>query len=592
MSTSLPRTARLLGIACAIGFAIGFGTRCAHVEPPSGGPVDATPPAVIAVYPAPGALNVPRDARAVFQFDEWIDRFAARNQVMVSPPYRTRTHIEVDGDRLLVLPPGGEGLRANTTHVLTVLSTLKDLHSNALGREFTLRFSTGPQLDSAGLSGTLSADSRRGRLMAALYPVTADSTSKPWSDLPAWLAAADSAGRFRAEGSPVGDYALFAFEDVNGNFAFDAGFENAATGATRIPLRPRGPDQSLRLTALDTLPLRIAQASFESDLAPEDSAKPTPDYLPGTVAIQFTRNAHPLRAAEAARYRILPDSGAPLPVRSVSWSPTRNVWVLETPPLRANKPYRVELRGRPDFPGRPGLTVEASGGLDTSVIFLAERAPKPAEWSLLAIRAAGTTGPSGLPQIATALIPGSRLFFTSNLPLTETRWSLLEKNLSARFSGDTVPVAARVRRADNLTFALDLSRPLRAGGGLELKLLGSPGDSTPPKGLFGGRTTDSSQSGSVRFSAATANGKTFWLRSHSELAPNEFTLLRAGDSLKAVALPSGRYRLFAFQDRDGDGVWDAGALRPWIAQEPFESLLDSVTVMPGEGVDVTGRLKK
>jgi uncharacterized protein (DUF2141 family) len=564
--------------------------------------VDVTPPAVAAVYPAPNALGVPRDARVVFQFNEWIDRIAARNQVLVSPPYRGRTRLEVEGNRLTVSPPSGDGLRPNTTHVVTVLGTLKDLRTNPMGREFTLRFSTGASLDSASVGGTLTADTRRGRLMAALLPAVPksaqDSALKPWSDLPAWLAAADSAGNFKADGAPAGDYALFAFEDLNGNFTFDLGFENAATGPASLAVRPRAPDQRLRLTALDTLPLRISQARFESDIPPEDSGAAALAEYPGTVHIQFTRAPHPLRAAEASRYRILPDSGAPLAVRSASWDAVKATWILETPPLRANGRYRVELRGRPDFPGRPGLFAtdpDNASGIDTSVLFIAERsAPagsKPADWTLSPLRAGETTGPNGLAQIAAAPLPGAGLTFGSSLPLSDARWSRMEKGLAATFAGDSVPVTVRARRLGATTFSLQLSRPLRYGATLELKVAPPPGDTTRPRVLYSGKASDSLQVGSVQATVAAAGGKVLWLRSRLESNPAEYTLVRMGDDLKSNAVPAGRYSLYGFLDRDGDGIWDAGALRPWIAQEPFESLLDTVTVLPGESVDVTDRIK-
>src|SRR5690606_3874404 len=104
---------------------------CAHVEPPSGGPPDTTPPAVTAVYPAPDARDVPRDAPVVFRFGEWIDRNAARGAAMISPPYPGRARIEVDGDRLIVRPPAGRILRPGVTHTVTVLGALKDLRGNA-----------------------------------------------------------------------------------------------------------------------------------------------------------------------------------------------------------------------------------------------------------------------------------------------------------------------------------------------------------------------------------------------------------------------------------------------------------------------------
>jgi uncharacterized protein (DUF2141 family) len=592
----LPHAARLSGIACAVL----FGARCAHMEPPSGGPADTTPPAVVAVYPAPDALGVPPDTRLVFAFSEWLDRNAARNQVLISPPYPGRARLEVDGDRLIVRTPAGTSLRPNTTHTVTVLGTLKDLRGNLMGRGFSLRFSTGGALDSASVAGRLGLDGRRGQLLVALYR-TGDRSGiealsprdtgfrpgvqpEPWREVPAFLAAADSTGRFRLESAAPGDYALFAFEDVNGNFAFDLGLEAAAMGTVALPLRPRAADQALRLAPLDTLPLRIAEAAFEAD-APVDSAG---GLLTGFIRLTFTRPPHPARATEAGRYRILPDSGAAVPVRGAGWSPEKNALILETPPFRPNARLRVEMRGRPDFPGRPGGT-----DTDTSVSFTVEASANPPVWTVSPALVAGTAGPSGLPAAQTSPPPGAVQNFASNLPLTAERWSSVERRLGAYAGKDTLPLPFRAQRVNATAFTMTLSRPLRAGDALELRLRPAPGDSAPPRLLYAGRAADSSQAGGLKFRAPSRQAsagadRVYWLR--NTITSAEHTLIRSGDSLKALNLPVGYYRLLAFGDRDGDGVQDAGALKPWIPQEPFETLLDSVTVTPGVPVDVTGRL--
>src|SRR5690606_24786064 len=189
-----------------------------------------------AVYPAPDAVNVRPDAPLVFQFSEWIDRNAVRGAVMVSPPFPGRLRVAADGDRLEVRPPAGRGFRPGTTYDVTVLGALRDLRGNAMGRAFTLRFATGPRLDSARLDGALVAAERRGTVVAALYAAGGTRAAappealaprdtgyrpgaapEPWRELPLRLAAADSAGAFRLEGAAPGDYALFAFDDVNGN---------------------------------------------------------------------------------------------------------------------------------------------------------------------------------------------------------------------------------------------------------------------------------------------------------------------------------------------------------------------------------------
>lgn len=587
------RARRPAGLPAAAGAALLWLAGCAHVEPPSGGPEDKTPPAVAAAYPAPGAVNVPRDARVILRFNEWIDRAAARGQVLLSPPLPGRVRVEVDGDRLVARPPVGASLRAGATYTAVAMGGLKDLHGNALGTPFVLRFSTGPAIDSASIGGRVAGASGHGSLVVALYRADdrarAEALSlrdtafrpgarpEPARELPAYLAAADSAGDFRAEAVAPGGYALFAFEDVNGNLAFDAGLEAAAVGEPHLALSAPGggaPDQTLRLAPLDTLPLRIADAAFET-YAAGDSAAGT---VQGLVSVKFTRDPHPARAAEAARYLVLPDSGAPLAALEVAWSPEKSAWLLAVPPLRAGAPHRIVLRGRPDFPGREGLDES-----DTSAAFTPER-PDPAdknagkapEWKITPL---APPNPSGLPRAGTPR-PGAAQAFSSALPLARKSWETLSARLEAVIGADTAPVPLHPRRSGLLSFAVDLPRPLRAGDRLELRLRAAPvdGDSVP-RTLYSGSVPDTSTFGTLRLPVPPPRrGWTFWATPAAGDGSQEIPLeYAAGDTLKAF-LPFGVYRVNAFLDRDKDGIRDPGALRPWIAQEPFAVIADTVRV--------------
>lgn len=561
---------------------------CAHVEPPSGGPEDKTPPAVAAVYPAPNAVNVPRDANVVFQFDEWIDRNAVRGQVLLSPPLPGRLRAEADGDRLIARPSSGATLRAGTTYTVVAMGGLKDLHGNALSQPFPLRFSTGPALDSASISGHVVSPARRGSLVVALY--RADDRSRaealslrdtafsptelpePWRELPAYLAATDSLGAFVADGAAPGVYALFAFDDVNGNLAFDVGLEPAAVGESRITLSSWGgaPAQALYLAALDTLPLRIAEAAFETYAA--DSAAGT---VQGLVSVKFTRDPHPARAAEAARYFVLPENGAPAAAIEAAWSPERGAWLLAVPALKAGAPYRILLRGRPDFPGREGLTETDTSAAFTPEVPDKKDGIKAPEWKVSPL---APPGASGLARIG-SLRAGAAQNFSSSVPLSRTRWEALAARLEALIGKDTVPVALRPRRTGLLSFAVDLPRPLRASDRLELNLRAAPGTAdSSARTLYAGSVPDTNALGVLNLPIpANRQDWTFWAVPIKGDSAQEIPLERAGGNLKASA-PPGVYRVQAFLDRDRDGVRDPGSLRPWIAQEPFAVIADTVRV--------------
>ncbi len=572
------------------------GVRCAHVEPPSGGPEDTIPPRVAAVYPAPDAVSVPADARIILQFTEWIDRSAARGTAMMSPPYAGRMQVEVEGDRLIIRPPAGQTLRANTTHTVSVMGSLKDLRGNVLGEVFTLRFTTGTQLDSAGVDGVMTRDGQRGPLLAALYPAgdrtdvkplsprdtgfTIAAAAEPWRELPAAIAGADAAGRFTLAGAAPGDYAVFAFEDVNGNFAFDVGLEAAAPGDPTLALRPRAATQSLRLTPLDTLPLRIVDVAFTPD------SGGTPEVPAGALAVTFGRAPHPARAAEASRYLVVPDSGEPVAVTGAEWSPQRAAWILETPPLRAGVTHRLVMRARPDFPARFGADEpDTSAPFDVSAV--TDTADAPA-WALTPL-VADDDG-TGLPRAADA--PGNALqqMFASNRTLTPARWNTLLTALEVRTRGpgDTLftVLPHALQRRGPVSVTATWNRPPAPGHALEVRLrppAGAPGDTTQaPRILYAGTVPDTAQA--LRLKAAAPAERTDWIFWAAPAAPAggatavRYPLRVAGDSLVSAPLPRGRYLVHGFQDRDGDRVWNPGAIRPWIPQEPYTIQPDTVRV--------------
>ncbi|HET7904039.1 MAG TPA: Ig-like domain-containing protein, partial [Candidatus Eisenbacteria bacterium] len=59
---------------------------CARSLPPPGGPVDATPPSVLATSPADSSLRVPRDGVVEFLFSEGMDRASVRDNIRIFPP--------------------------------------------------------------------------------------------------------------------------------------------------------------------------------------------------------------------------------------------------------------------------------------------------------------------------------------------------------------------------------------------------------------------------------------------------------------------------------------------------------------------------
>ena len=195
------------------------------------------------------------------------------------------------------------------------------------------------------------------------------------------------------------------------------------------------------------------------------------------------------------------------------------------------------------------------------------------------------------------MIPADTYRLRSNHPFDAARWSVLEKRLEAR--ADTVPVKVQILKQDSLELSMQLSRQqepaLRAGQTLQLRL--RPGtdsgfSDTAFRTLASAKALDSSQLGSLGFRVPGLwKGWTFLLQT---LSPGSERVLKPGasDSVNVEPLAAGPYRLSAFQDKDGDGLWFPGSLRPWIPQEPYRVLLESLEVKPGVATDATPLLSE
>ncbi len=448
--------------------------------------MDAIPPKAVAVYPQPGALKVPRDAVPAVQFSEWIDRSTGRGQVIISPPLPGKIKTEVDGDRLLIhLPRKSGGLRPNTPYRVTVRASLKDLHGVSMGNPVSFTFTTGESFDSGRVTGRVFVPDAKAPALAALYRMgqrdagsvlprmlleqevfRPDSLPNPWSELPAFVSQADSTGAFAFDSITQGDYALLAFQDINGNLLPDFGFEPVGIGPGDLQLSPRAANQSLALSLLDTTGVHAGQA-------------------------------------------------------------------------------------------------------DTN-------------WTLVFVDPSDASGKFRKRQ--NDLLPGSEYRLRSSLSLNAERWSLLQEHLEAR--KDTVPVGLEIKALDSTDFSLHLANPLHMGQSLRLRL--KTGDTTF-RVLASVKALDSLHLGGLKFQVPDVWQR--WMFVLQTVPPSgEQVLKPIGNAVAVDALASGTYRLSAFLDRNEDGTWNPGTLRPWVPQEPWSVALDSIEVLPGTAVDLTSRL--
>ena len=73
---------------------------CAVQGPPSGGPVDTIPPAVIETFPSDGETMVPVDLDFLITFSEAMDRTTVESALFISPAPESEYQYSWKGNRL------------------------------------------------------------------------------------------------------------------------------------------------------------------------------------------------------------------------------------------------------------------------------------------------------------------------------------------------------------------------------------------------------------------------------------------------------------------------------------------------------------
>lgn len=191
---------------------------CASIGRPDGGPIDETPPRFIGSTPAAGALNNKR-TKVSLMFDEFIKLEKATEKVVVSPPQIQQPEIKASGKRIQVNLL--DSLKPNSTYTIDFSDAIVDNNEgNPLGN-FAFTFSTGTQIDTMEVSGTVLDASNLEPIKGILVGLHSNLNDSAFTKLPfERVARTDSRGRFSIRGVAPGSYRIFGLMDADQNFTF------------------------------------------------------------------------------------------------------------------------------------------------------------------------------------------------------------------------------------------------------------------------------------------------------------------------------------------------------------------------------------
>ncbi len=196
--------------------------RCASERPLSGGPPDKTPPTVVRSQPVSGATHISTEVVIKLKFSEKMIQNSVRQAITIRPEPPAGFEIKTTWKTATIRFK--KSLKPDQTYLVTLDKYATDLRQNGLDGSFVLAFSTGDKIDAGVLAGQLFGDGKvrsKGRLF--LY----ENTSRPLDSLrlepPEYVFQPSDTGAFTLPYLALKNYTLFYHWDVNQNGRIDAG---------------------------------------------------------------------------------------------------------------------------------------------------------------------------------------------------------------------------------------------------------------------------------------------------------------------------------------------------------------------------------
>ncbi len=182
---------------------------CANQMPPSGGPIDTIPPEVIEFYPANGTVNFNEKIISI-TFSEYVEHQSAQEAIFISPNIDGQIEYNWSGKTLEI--EFENELKKNTTYTVSVGTEVKDINNrNRMVNALLFSFSTGNKIDTYTLDGKIFGQSPENCIVFA-YKNPPD-TLNLLKQKPDFISQAGKDGNYFFSGLGKGEYRIFAFED-------------------------------------------------------------------------------------------------------------------------------------------------------------------------------------------------------------------------------------------------------------------------------------------------------------------------------------------------------------------------------------------
>lgn len=196
---------------------------CAQFVPPTGGPTDKDAPKLLNSNPSNKTKNFQGNTISM-EFNEYIDITALKQELIIVPDPNILYLIkQKDKNVKLVFE---KQFPDSTTFTLNFRNGIKDLSERNPSKNLKIVFTTGPEIDSLTLNGTIMDLHTKLPVLDALVGLYKKDTLPLSKKKPDYFMKTDSSGKFLFENIKPDKYFVMSFTDKNQNLIFDQKNEN------------------------------------------------------------------------------------------------------------------------------------------------------------------------------------------------------------------------------------------------------------------------------------------------------------------------------------------------------------------------------
>lgn len=301
---------------------------CAGQYPPTGGPIDTTPPKITMSSPTLNQLNF-TSREITIKFDKYMVQRTVESSIYF-PPFELND-LKFDWSGKEVKIHVEKPYEKDRTYILTIGAGAQDDRGNYLGKAYNIVFSTGEKIDTGMVSGNIYAPKPKPYTVAA-YPVTPEiDTLHPNLVLPRYITQSDDSGRYVLQGLADGKFRLICFDDQMRNFLYAPQFDLYASATHDVQVTKSG--QSVKnvdfiVSMEDTSRPQLYSAALANDgllLLKFSEPLDTTNMLPAYFVVRDSTTGDTLPVDYAARLA----------------SNEYNVVIRTTTPIRFHRKYFV-----------------------------------------------------------------------------------------------------------------------------------------------------------------------------------------------------------------------------------------------------------